>query len=195
MTGGAGAAWLEARRPERVAGGGYAHEQGTSHGVTEGTAAPASTRTASPHPRAGRSVRLTRHVRAGAGGVQLAVARTARAEQAGGGARHFLPYLPRSVPWTYLLLESWRQSVFQHSNFKHVVTRKYHICLTILTFYPSSKTSGHLDLGGVEEREGEFLIVLTCVSKLVTNRLTFSAHKKVTRKSPAFWSNCFNWDG
>lgn len=79
-----------------------------------------------------------------------------------------------------------RQSVFQHSNFKHVVIRKYHILSNNLNFYPSSKTSGHLDLGGVEGREGEFLIVLTCVGKLATNRLTFTTHKKVTRKSPGF---------
>lgn len=79
-----------------------------------------------------------------------------------------------------------RQSVFQHSNFKHVVTRKYRICLTILTFYPSSNTPGHLDLGGVEGREGEFLIVLICVGNLATNRLTFTTYEKVTRKSPAF---------
>lgn len=96
-TGGASEARLEARRPERVASGGHAHGQGAPRRVTAGTAAPASTRTAPPHTRAGRSVRLTRHVRAGAGGVQLAVARTPRAEQAGGGAGHFLPYLPRSV--------------------------------------------------------------------------------------------------
>lgn len=143
MTGGAGAAWLEARRPERVAGGGHAHEQGTTHGVAEGTAAPASPRTAPPHPRAGRSVRITRHVRAGAGGVQLAVARTARAEQAGGGARHFLPYLPRSVRWIYLLLELWRQRLFRsnvrllhmwHAKATQILSYK------ILTFHPSSKT-------------------------------------------------------